>query len=97
MADERPDPEEPVGLFDGVEAGDPIDVDQARRGGETELHQRDQALTTGENLGVFSVFCEELKRFLERVGPVVLERCREHLVNPPISTGVGLRTATRPW
>jgi hypothetical protein len=91
---EGSDPEGPVTLLDRVEAGDPVHIDEPLRFCEAELHQRDQALASGEDLGVLPMLREELERLVEGLGPVVLERCWEH-PEPPISAGVAA-TATRP-
>ena len=96
VSDEGADPEEPVALLDPVEAGDPVHVDEPLRCCEAELHQRDQALASGEDLRVLAVLREELQRLLEGLGPVVLERCWEHLLNPPRSPQGSLRRRPDP-
>jgi len=44
LARERADAEEPLGFPDERQAGNPVDVNEVMRIGQTELHQRDEAL-----------------------------------------------------
>ena len=47
----RPAPR-PASTSTASEAGDPVDVDEVRRGGQAHVEQRDQALAAGEHLAV---------------------------------------------
>jgi hypothetical protein len=73
MADERADPQAALILLEVVEPGDPVDVDERLGRRETELHQGNQALATGENFGGVTSLAQERERFLERPGRQVLE------------------------
>ena len=52
MQGQRADPQFSVMLADVPQPGEPADVHERRRAGETEIHHRDQALAAGEELGV---------------------------------------------
>ena len=67
LADAGAHHERSVGV-DRPQGGDPADVDEARRAGEAERHQRDEALATGENLGVVTVLGEEVEGLVDGVG-----------------------------
>src|SRR5207253_6846230 len=70
---ERADPEPPVRLAERVEPGDPVDVDDGPRRREAELHQRDQALSAGQDLPLVAEPFEDRQRLVERVGREVFE------------------------
>jgi len=61
-----------------VETLDAIDVDQGPRGGEAELHERNEALAASQGLGLVAVALEDRKRLVEGRWSVVLERRRVH-------------------
>ena len=69
------------------------DVDEHRRGRQPQLHQRQQRVAAGEELGVVAVLGEQRDRFVDRVGAGVGERGGDHAVPPaiiasePASTG----------
>jgi hypothetical protein len=71
---ERADPQHALLLCERVEAGDPVDVDEYLRRGETQLEQRDQALTAGEDLGILAVLAQQLDGLFERAGSDIVER-----------------------
>ncbi len=48
-----------------VQAGQVIDVDDQFRRGKAQLHQRDQALTAGQHLGVVSAVVQQADRRVE--------------------------------
>ena len=79
VADERADPEVPVGPLERVEPGDPVDVDELRRRGEARLHHRDEALAAGEEADVFASLTFRRDRLFDGVGGDVIERGREHV------------------
>src|SRR5581483_5153772 len=53
-------------------------VDQHRRRRQAELHQRDERVATGQELGVVAVLRQERHGLLGRAGPDVVEGCRDH-------------------
>ena len=50
-----------------------VDVDEVRRPGEAQAQQRNQALPTGQHLGLVGVFREQRNHLIDRSGPVILE------------------------
>ena len=70
--------------LDGVQARDPVDVDEQRRRREPHRQQRDQALAAGQHLGV-RLAGQGRDRLGERPWPAVVERCWLHrtLVTSP--------------
>ena len=71
---------------------EPADVDQHARLGEAQLHQRQQAVAAGEELGLVAVLGRQADGLLGRAGPDVVERGGDHGV-PPLAFGwsAGLR------
>ena len=61
-----------------VEAPAAIDVDHGPRRGEAELHERDQALASGEDLGLVAVALKDRERLVEIRRREVLEGGRVH-------------------
>ena len=57
---------------------DAADVDQHRRGRQPQLHQGQQRVATGEDLGVLAVLGEQRHGLLHRAGAHVLELGRDH-------------------
>ena len=72
-----PDPDAAVVDLDGVQAREPVDVDEHRGGREPHRQQRDQALATGQHLGV-RLAGQGRDRLGERPWPAVGERCWLH-------------------
>ena len=56
----------------------PADVDEHARLGQAQLHQRQQAVAAGEELGVVAVLADQADRLLGRPGPHVVERGGDH-------------------
>ena len=54
------DPEPAIVVPEIRQLADPIQVDQAARPGQAHVHERDQALAPGEELGLFAVASEDL-------------------------------------
>ena len=61
-----------------VEAPAAIDVDHGPRRGEAELHERDQALASGEDAGLVAVALQDRERLVEIRRREVLEGGRVH-------------------
>src|SRR2546430_9476029 len=76
-AGERPDLQPGPGFLDVLEAGDAVDVDDERRPGQAQPHERQQRMASGQQLGVL-VLAQEVDGLLDRFGPLVVERCRDH-------------------
>ena len=85
VAHQRADPQVAVRPLERVEPGDAVDVDELRRGGEADLHHRDQALAAGEEAGVVTAFTFRRDRLLDGVRRDVVEPGREH-VDPPLAS-----------
>src|SRR5690606_6689176 len=101
---ERPDLQMAVDVFDAVEPGDPVDVDEVARGGQAQLHHRKEALSPRQDPPFVSQLCEERRRLLERGGRRVLEWRWVHVSpptgepSPPPTTGpAGGPFAVRPY
>ena len=77
LADERADAELAV-LGDATEARDPVQVDEERGGRQTEAHERDEALSSGEQLRFTAGLREELDRVRQVLRDHVLEGSRDH-------------------
>ena len=54
------------------------DVDQHRRCGQAQLHERQQRVAAGQQLGVVAVLGQEGDRVVGRVGPDVVEQGGDH-------------------
>jgi len=78
FAGQRADAEEAVVLADPRQTRDPVDVHEVGRACEAELHQGDETLASGEDLGVFAELGQEGCRFIDRARCVVLEGGRNH-------------------
>ena len=67
-----------AGVVHVGEVAEPTDVDEHRRGRQPQLHERQQRVTAGEELGVVAVLGEQRDRFVDGVGAGVVERGRDH-------------------
>src|SRR2546425_9823366 len=98
----RPRVEDPVGLADVREAGNAVDVHDVRRAREAQLHQRDEALPSGEDLRLLAESREQRRGVVERCGGVILERGWNHGGHPfrwsePKGPGRGRNRTGSPW
>jgi hypothetical protein len=75
---ERSDRQPAVGLANGVERLDAVDVDEVRGAHDPEAEGRNEALSACERLRVLAAFGEQLERLLDGVGTRVGERRRLH-------------------
>ena len=71
-----------AGIADVRQVGDTTDVDQHAGLGDAQLHHRQQAVATGEELGIVAVLTEEADGLFGRTGTDVIECCGDHLVAP---------------
>jgi hypothetical protein len=78
FARERADPEKPMSLTDARQTRDSVDVHDVRGVREPELHQRDEALASREDLGVLAEPDQERRRLADRGRCVIVERGRNH-------------------
>ena len=78
MARERADGHMVSVVADVRQVGQPADVDQHRRRRQPQLHQRQQRVAAGEQLGVVAVLGEQRDRVVGRVGPDVVEQRGNH-------------------
>ena len=87
-ADERTDAQRSAVaavLLEDVEPGNPIDVNEQCGRGKPQLHQQDEALPAGEDLGIVAMLCQEGQRLVQRPRSCVLETGREHEPPPRIA------------
>ena len=68
-------------LLDVRELGDAADVDEERRPGEAELHERQEGMTAGQDLGVLGL-TEQPDRIVDRRRDLVVEGSRNHAPPP---------------
>ena len=73
-----------AGVADVGEIAQAADVDQHRRRRQPQLHEREQRVAAGEQLGVVAVLTEQADRLVGRVGPLVVERGRDHAGLPAV-------------
>ena len=64
VAGEGADRDVVAAVTDVRQVGDAADVDQHRRLGQAQLHQRQQAVAAGEELGLVTVLTDEAHRLL---------------------------------
>ena len=86
VADERSDRQPRVRFLHLAEAADPVHVHENGRLHEPEVEERPQTLAPCERLGVTPEACEELERFLETLGSVIVESLRLQPIVPRSST-----------
>src|SRR5712691_2529955 len=82
FAREGTDPEKAVRLADERESGDAVDVDEVPGAGQAELHERDEALTSGEDFGILTELCEQSRRLGDRTWRVIVKSGRNHRGGP---------------
>ena len=88
MAAERADPQRAVAVLAVVaEAGQVVDVDEQRGGGEAQLEQRHEALAAREHLGVVAVLGEQRDRLVEGARRRVAEAGGVHASSGPSTAG----------
>ena len=71
-----------AGVSDVRQIADPPDVDEHARLGEAQLHQRQQAVPAGEELGIITVLADEADGLFGRTGADVVEGGGNHVVAP---------------
>ena len=74
----RADGDVVAGVADVRQVGDAADVDEHARLGEAQLHQRQQAVAAGEELGIVAVLADEADRLVGGAGTDVVEGGRNH-------------------
>lgn len=75
----RPDPQAALGAnVQPAEFGEPVQVYDDRRLGQTEVHDRDETLTTGQQFGIGSVLAHHLQGFRQRERGDIVEGSRFH-------------------
>ena len=83
---QRPDPPVAVLALDAVQPGHLAQVDQQRRRGQPQLHQRQQRVSAGQELGVLAAVGERLDRIVERLRRGVVELGGDHAGTPPLAS-----------
>src|ERR671924_84139 len=78
VAHERPDSQFALLLRQPVQPRQAVDVHEHPRRGETELHERDQALPAGEHLGLVAIAVQGGERLVERRRRLVFEPAGIH-------------------
>ena len=98
VAGERADGDVVALVPDVVELVEPADVDEHRRGGEAQLHEREERVAAGEDLGLVAVLGEQRQGLVGRAGPDVVERGGDHCCTatfvPPLPV---LAAASTDW
>src|ERR1700754_1440439 len=82
MRRQRTDPPGPVFAADAAQARNLAQVDEQRRRREPQLHQRDQRVSAGEQLGILATVHEHLDRLIQRPGDRVVEFGGDHAGAP---------------
>ena len=90
VAGEGPDGDVVAGVADVGQVGDPADVDQDRGLGQPQLHQRQEAVPTGEELGVLAVLRDEGDGLVGGAGPDVVELGGDHVRAPSAAASTDL-------
>ena len=70
----------PIPFFDKVQTWNPVNVNDIRRRCESEFHQRNEALPTGEDLGLFAIGLQKGQSLRQCGGGKVFELCGDHLL-----------------
>ena len=96
VAGEAADRDRVAGVAHVGEVGEPTDVDEHRRRRQPQLHQRQQRVAAGEELGVVAVLGEQRDRVVDGVGAGVVERGGDHRP-PAISAEPASTAATMLW
>ena len=78
LAHHRADDQRAIALFEGVQPGDLAQINDIGRGGQAELHQRDQALAAREDLGLVGMRLERLPDLRQAGGGEVGKLVRYH-------------------
>ncbi len=66
------------------EVTEPAQVDDHLGSGQPQLHQRQQRMPAGQELGLLAVLRGQVAGFLRRAGPLVGERRRDHAGTPDV-------------
>ena len=82
MAGERADGDVVAGVADVRQVAEAADVDEHARLREAQLHQRQQAVAAGEELGVVAVLADEADGLVGGTGTDVVEGGGNHVVAP---------------
>ena len=88
MTAEGPDDETVPIQTHAVEPFDAVDVNQARRAGNAQLHHRQEALAARQNLAVGSVSIEKPQGFVKRLRCEIFELCGIHSLSRSIPGGL---------
>src|SRR5216117_4067764 len=82
FAREGTDAKKAVRLADERKSGNAVDVDEVAGAGQAELHERDEALASGEDLGLLTELCEQSRRLGDRTRRVIVKGGRNHRGGP---------------
>jgi hypothetical protein len=88
----RADPPAAVGALDPVQPRNLAQVDQQRRRGQPQLHQRQQRMPAGEQLGILADLIERLNRLVKAVRRDVVELGGNHAAAPPLASWIASHT-----
>src|SRR5438270_4917536 len=91
MRNHRADPPAAVLPLHAVQPRNATQVDQQRRGGEPQLHQRQQRVAAGQQLGLVAILVQHPDRLLERVRRFVIELGGDHWA-PPFASWIAPQT-----
>ncbi len=78
---DRADRQDVIADAQVTEIGQGVDVDQDGRTRQSKPHGRNQALPAGQHPGLGPVLLQMRERLVCRVGPKVIEGCRNHVAN----------------
>ncbi len=95
VARERTDRDVVAGVTDVRQVADAADVDQHRWLRQAQLHQWQQAVAAGEELGLVAVLADEGDRLLGGTGTDVVECCGDHCEPPIVRVRAHLAAAAR--
>ncbi len=95
MRRQRADSPAAIRALQTREAGHSPEIDEQRRRRQPQLHQRDQRMATGQQLGVLATVGQRLDRLLHRGRGRVLERRGNHAAPPSAEEAACIASHTR--
>ena len=84
-------------VADVGELGHVADVDEHGGSGQPQLHEREERVPAGEELGVVAVLGEQRDRLLHGIGTRVAELGGDHLDAPLIASEPAMTARTMLW
>ena len=81
-------------MRDAGQLGQPADVDEHRRGGQPQLHHRQQRVAAGQQLGVVAVLGQQVQRVRRPTRPARSRTAPGSLRSPPAGLGMSAAAST---